>query len=74
MLHKTKVSNTTTQYGVLIGKKFRITFSVNNARVWVRLFGLGFKIESNKQPLSFSQRNDYSKFIQIGKYRVSRMK
>lgn len=38
---------------------------------WFRLFGIGLSFQSYKQhPMSFSERNSYTKTLKIGRYRV----
>lgn len=43
--------------------------------LWFRIFGYGLKIkDTTKHMLLFSERNGYSKGIQIGKWRVGVLK
>ncbi len=45
-----------------------------DGQFWIRIFGWGIAIKDvNKHPLLFSERNGYVKFIQIGKWVVTRL-
>jgi len=42
---------------------------------WIRIFGWGLSIkDTTKNPMVFSERNGYVKFIKIGKYLIKILK
>lgn len=46
-----------------------IALNISNGRSWIRLFGYGFSVKNTRKHSElFSERNNYSKVLRVGRY------